>query len=120
MVAIVSSKAKRQLRHITRPDNQGIVLVRHIHQNLRALPSLRIFISHILQIKRMTDIAQMQPHSFLNFYLAECCFKRLHKRAGICVSAPGRAETRHGNCKDSRLIKSRKFKGMTGDKERQG
>ena len=60
MVAIVRCPAKCQLRKITRSDDHAAGLVGEIHQNLGSLTRLSVFIRHIMLLRILSDVAEME------------------------------------------------------------
>ena len=69
MVAIVRCPAKCQLGKITRSDNHTAGLVGKIHQNLRSLTRLSVFIRHIVFLRILSDITEMKIDSLLDIDL---------------------------------------------------
>ena len=74
MVAVVGRPAERELREIPRPDDEAVFRVRDVHQNLRALAGLRVFIHDgpvfgivpdvaEVHVDRLLDIDRREPHA---------------------------------------------------------
>ena len=60
MVTVVRCPAKCQLRKITRSDDHTAGLVGKIHQNLGSLTRLSVFIRHIVLLRILSDVAEME------------------------------------------------------------
>ena len=60
MVAIVRCPAKCQLGKITRSNDHTAGLVGKIHQNLGSLTRLSVFIRHIMLLRILSDVAEME------------------------------------------------------------
>ena len=60
MVAIVRCPAKCQLGKITSSNDHTAGLVGKIHQNLRSLTRLSVFIRHIMLLRILSDVAEME------------------------------------------------------------
>ena len=69
MVAIVRCPAKCQLGKITSSNDHTAGLVGKIHQNLRSLTRLSVFIRHIVFLRILSDIAEMKIDCLLNIDL---------------------------------------------------
>ena len=97
MIAIVGRPPQRQFRQIARPDNYSVELIGDIHQYLRPLASLRVFVGDAAVAVGQTNIFKMLNASifYANFFYTDS--QCLHQIDGVVVGAPRRAKARHGN-----------------------
>ena len=75
MVAIVRCPAKCQLGKITSSNDHTAGLVGKIHQNLGSLTRLSVFIRHIMLLRILSDVAEMEIDGLFDINL----FLRLHQ-----------------------------------------
>ena len=110
MVAVIGCPAERKLRHIPGSDDQTIALVGEIHQHLRALPRLSVFVGYVMLFHILTDIPKMHLHRLADIDLNELCAECLRQPAGIFVGAVRRAKARHRHRYDIASAFSKKIK----------
>ena len=59
VVAIIGTPSQGKFAKVARADDKSVHLIAEIHQNLRTLTCLRVFISRIVYIRIMTNILKM-------------------------------------------------------------
>ena len=95
MVAVVGGKAERQLGEVARADHDAAFLVGEVHQNLRALARLAVFIGHIMRLGVLPDVAEVDVHRVLDVDVREGRAERGGKRLRVGFGALRRAEAGH-------------------------
>ena len=100
MVAVIRRPAERKLRKITRADDQSAGLVRDVHQDLRALPRLTVFIGDVVHGFVMADIREMLPDGGCDIDLLHADAKLLAELDRVGLRPLRRAEARHGDALD--------------------
>ena len=60
MIAVVRCPPKCQFGKISRPNDHAAGLVCQVHQNLRSLTRLSVFIRHIVLFRILSDITKMK------------------------------------------------------------
>ena len=59
VVAVEGAPAQSLFRKVSRSYHQAAAAVRHVHQNLRAFPRLRVFVGGVEAVRRVPDVAQV-------------------------------------------------------------
>ena len=78
MVAVVGRPAERKLRQVAGADHEAAGLVGNVHQHLRALARLAVFIGHVVYGFVMADVGEVLPDGGGDCLLVEpvhlaCC-----------------------------------------------
>ena len=100
MVAVVGRPAQRQLGEVAGSDDQSGFRVGDIHQYLRALTCLRIFIDHVAVLRIVPDVGKMPVHGIGNIDRPEIHAKLPAECFGVGSCAHGCAEAGHGHGDD--------------------
>lgn len=100
MVAVIRRPAERKFGKIARADDQPAGLVRDIHQDLRALPRLTVFIGDVVHGFVMADIREMLPDGGCDIDLLHADAKLLAELDRVGLRPLRRAEARHGDALD--------------------
>ena len=104
MVTIVCSPAESQFGEIARADDESIVLIGKIHENLRALTCLAVFVGDIMNADVVANVLEMLYAGIANAYFELCDAQFCHQADGIRVSSVGSAEARHGDADDALTV----------------
>ena len=100
MVAVVGRPAERELRQIAGADHEATGLVGNVHQNLRALARLAVFIGHVVHRFVMADVGEVLPDGGGNVDLLHADAQLLAKLHGIGLRALRGAEAGHRDALD--------------------
>ena len=119
MIAVVSCPAERQFRQIACADDDAAELICLVHENLRALPRLCIFIGHIMHVRRLPDVSKMLHHTCTDVDLRQCRAVCLCKRTGVIVCSVRRTEAGHGYGLNAAPVKSEHIKSVNCHNERE-
>ena len=111
VVAIVSGPTQGKLGKITCTYDEAICLVGNVHQDLRALARLAVFVRHIMDRRIMIDIGKMLHYRLGNGNLFERGTQAFNHGNSIVVSAVGGAEARHGYRNDALTGQSKHVEG---------
>ena len=117
MISVISRPAQSQFRHISRADDQCILLVGNIHEHLGTLSGLSVLIGDIMALHILTDIRKMSGDRFPDIHLPQCSSQRLRQQTGILISPVCCSETGHGHCNDPRPRKSQQIKSAHRDQK---
>ena len=119
MVAVVRRPAQRQLGEVARTDDKTAVLVRKVHEHLRALACLRVLVGYVAFFGVMADIGKVQPHRFPDRHLPEGRAEQLGKLLRVRLRAPRRTEARHRDGKNPLARQAQAVKGAGADEQSQ-
>lgn len=72
VVSVIGSPAKCELRHVSRTDDQGILLVRNIHKHLCAFSRLPVLIGNIMTFHVLSDVREMSGHCLTDIHFPKC------------------------------------------------
>ena len=97
MVTVVCSPSECQFRQVTGTYDESVLLIGQIHQNLRALTGLTVFIRHIMDIDIVVDILEVLYAGITDAYLAPGDSQFRHQTHGIGMGAVGSTEAWHGD-----------------------
>ena len=117
VVAVVGGKAERQLGEVARADHDAALFVGKIHQDLRALARLAVFIGHVMRLGVLPDVAEVDVHRVLDVDVREGRAKRGGKRLRIGFGALRRAEAGHRHGVNVGQGSTRNFAGAHGDQQ---
>ena len=95
LVTVIRCPTKRQLGKVARANDHAAHLVGDVHQNLRALASLGVFVHNIVNILIVADVGKVLQHRIHNGNLAQVGAKRLHQLNRVSVRAVRGAKSRH-------------------------
>jgi hypothetical protein len=95
VVAVVRRPAKGGFRQVSRADDDSVGLICDVHQNLRALPRLRVFVHNVVYVRIVADVFEMLQDRFCDVDAAERDAEPFGKKPGIVFGAFGGSETRH-------------------------
>ena len=95
VVAIVRRPAERKLRKITGTHHDTVLLVGHIHKNLRSFACLRILIGNILKLRVLANVGEVLRHGLADRNLQGCHAQLRHQVGSIRMRSRRRAESRH-------------------------
>ena len=100
MVAVIRRPAERKLGKIACADDQSAGLVCNVHQNLRALACLAVFVCDIMHGFVVADVRKMLPDRGrdIDLLYADAEFFAKFDRVGFCPLR--RAEARHGDAQN--------------------
>ena len=117
MVAVVGGKAERQLGEVARADHDAALLVGEIHQDLRALTRLAVFIGHVVRFGVLSDVAEVDVHRVLDVDVREGRAERGGQRLRVGFGALRRAEAGHRHGVDVGHGAARNFAGAHRDQQ---
>ena len=101
VVAVIGAPAVRELGQVLRADvDAAVELVGNVHENLRALTRLRVFIDDVAVFGIVADVLEMEHHALADVDDAHRRAKLLGHHDGVGLCAVGRAEARHGDGRD--------------------
>ena len=118
VVAIIGGPSECQLREVASAYYQSVILVGQVHEYLRALTSLRIFVGGIVDGSVVVDIMEVLSDGSSNGYLQLLDAQRLHKRSCIIVGAVGSAKAWHRDTDNTLAVESYLIKGTHAHEER--
>ena len=95
VVAIISRPSKCQFRQIAGTHHKTVGLIGNVHQNLRALSGLCVFISDIVHFCVVIYVRKMLHYGLSDIHFAHCDAKCLHQLNRIVVGASRCAESGH-------------------------
>ena len=75
VIAIIGCPAKSQLGKVSGSHKNAAFLVCRIHQDLSTLTCLAVLIRHIVDLRIMSDIPEMDIYRLFNIYLGKPCTK---------------------------------------------
>ena len=119
VISVIGGPAKSQFRHIACSNYQASGLIRQIHQHLRSLSCLGIFISHIMNFRIVSDIPEMSRDRFPDIHLPECAAQLSHQLAGIPVGPVRGSETGHRHTQNAFPGQSQTVKSPDRHQKRQ-
>ena len=97
VVAVVGCPAENRLGKVTRTDHKTVAAVGHVHEHLRALSCLAVFIYDVMIARIMSDILEVQSNRFADRNLTEIHAQLLAKYGRVILGSASRAESGHGN-----------------------
>ena len=83
VIAVVGSPAQGQLGQIARAHDQAAHLVGHVHQDLRSLPRLGVFVGHVVHGLVVADVAEVLAHRVDDGNRAQGDAQRLGQLHGV-------------------------------------
>ena len=117
MVGVVRAPSERKLAEIACSAHYRIVGICNVHQNLRALSCLYVFIRDILNRAVVSDVGKMGKASLFYIYFLKCDAKRFHERNRIVVCSARCAKARHCNTDDIRNRSAKFFHCLNAHKQ---
>ena len=119
LVTVIRCPAKRQLGKVARANDHAAHLVSNVHQNLRALASLGVFVHNVVNILVVADVGKVLQHRIHNGNLAQVGAKRLHQLNSVGVRAVRGAKSRHRHSYNARAVVSQLVKRSHRDEKGQ-
>ena len=119
LVTVIRCPTERQLGKVARANDHAAHLVGNVHQNLRALASLGVFVHNVVNILVVADIGEVLQHRIHNGNLAQVGAKRLHQLNRVSVRAVRGAKSRHRHSYNARAIVSQLVKRSHRDEKGQ-
>ena len=119
LVTVVRCPTKRQLREVARANNHAAHLVGNVHQDLRTLASLRVFVHNVMNVLVMANVSEVLQHGIHNGNLTQVGAKRLHQLDRVSVRAVRGAKSRHRHSYNARAVISQLVKSSHGDEKSQ-
>ena len=86
-------------------------MIGQIHQDLRALARLCVFIGYIVHRRVVADVAKMPAHSIVDGYCVEGHSQETGELFCIAFCAPGCPKTGHRDSQDALARKLERVKG---------
>ena len=97
LIAVVGSPTECQLREVAGAEHHAVVFVGHVHQYLRTLARLRIFVGDIVDVDVVIDIFEMLNNGIADRDIELGNAELVHELYGIGVGTVRGAETGHRN-----------------------
>ena len=104
LVSTIGAPPKREFAHITRSDNESIILIRHVHEHERTYARLSVLISYIVRVQVVTDIVQVLRRHFADRNLVHGYSELFHEVERILVCSSGCAKSRHRYAENLRAV----------------
>ena len=118
MVAVVGGPAQRQLAQVARADHQTALHVGDVHQYLRALAGLTVFIGRRAVFGIESDVAEVLRAGVADRNFADRDAQPAHQFQRGVVGAVRGAEAGHGDADDSGAVESQLVE--RADRDEQG
>ena len=119
MITVIGRPSQSQFRHVSRSYDQAACAVGNIHQNLRTLSRLPVFIGNIMLLNILSDIPEMYRYGFPDIDFLKNSTQRAGQLAGIIVGSVRCAETRHRHGSDLLSVNSQHIKSTGRHQKRQ-
>ena len=119
VVAVVGAPAQRQLREVARADDEPADLVGDVHQDLRALARLGVFVGHVVLALVVADVPEVLPHGVADGDHPQRRAQDLGQPLGVAARARRGAEAGHGDGDDPRARQPRQVERLRRHQQRQ-
>ena len=95
LVAVVGRPPERDLGEVAGADDEAALLVRQVHQHLRALAGLGVLVGDVAHLRVVADVGEVALHGGADRDGAQLRAEQLRELLGVAARARGRAEAGH-------------------------
>ena len=120
MVGVVGRPAERELTEVAGADDDAVRLIRDVHEDLRPLTGLCVFVDHGMILRVVPDVLEMLQHRGLDVDLPQRRVQKARQRHRVIVGAVCGAERRHGHGNDVLAREAQHVEGARDDEQREG
>ncbi len=120
VVAVICSPPQGKLRHVASAYDHASHSVRHVHEDLRPLPGLTVFIGHVVDILVLTHVPEVEPHRLGYGDLHKLRPDGANQAHRIFVGPVRGAESRHGDGHYAPSVKTGQIEGLRRHQQCQG
>jgi len=120
MITAVGAPTERQLGEVAGAEHETADLIGDVHENLRALARLAVFIGDGIVGRVVADVAEVLQHSLFDGDFTGGDAQFLHQFQCVGVRGVRGAETGHGDRRDNGGGQTRALGGAHGDKQGKG
>ena len=119
VVAIVGAEAQRRFAQVAGAQHDAAHFVGIVHEDLRALPGLTVFVGHVVDVLVLPDVGKMLLHRRADGDLTGTDAQTLHQNVRVGLGARAGAHAGHGNGVNAAAVKPQLVIGPRGHQQRQ-
>ncbi len=119
VVAGVGAPTERGLGEIACAEDEAADLVRHVHQDLRALAGLGVFVNDVVLGLVVADVGKVLAAGGVDGNGAQLGAEDFDQLGGVVLGARGGAKARHGDRDNAAAVEAELVKGVDGHEERE-